>query len=317
MARSRKESQDRSKKDSESIIYCSFCGKSQYEVRRLIAGPAVFVCDECTDICASIIVQESKPEELENLFPALYGIFRTDEKNPSKIKDQILRSIEFAPEHRQAGIGILNYFSKYLTERYPDISVRVVIEQEAGKVRMIVESDNGPIDTVEQTLEEYALIVTGRAAPEDFLSNQYQVMELKQKLEMAAMEIRWQNKFITSLEHDKISQRDFFMNQIEQLNRSLSAGMANSSRLIQALEEVIRRPAIDPSIQSAIERIVTNLREQQIPDETQTREELNIIARKDPHILRDLYELCANTATGAAGNLLASWISPLLYLLPR
>ena len=44
--------------DSAKILYCSFCGKSQHEVRKLIAGPSVFICDECVDLCNDIIREE-------------------------------------------------------------------------------------------------------------------------------------------------------------------------------------------------------------------------------------------------------------------
>ena len=43
---------------SEKLLYCSFCGKSQHEVRKLIAGPSVFICDECIDLCNDIIREE-------------------------------------------------------------------------------------------------------------------------------------------------------------------------------------------------------------------------------------------------------------------
>ena len=60
------------------LLYCSFCGKSQHEVRKLIAGPSVFVCDECVDLCNDIIREELnedlekgqdtllKPQEIKN-----------------------------------------------------------------------------------------------------------------------------------------------------------------------------------------------------------------------------------------------------------
>jgi len=44
--------------DSGKILYCSFCGKSQHEVRKLIAGPSVFICDECVELCNDIIREE-------------------------------------------------------------------------------------------------------------------------------------------------------------------------------------------------------------------------------------------------------------------
>jgi len=46
------------KSDSEKLLYCSFCGKSQHEVKKLIAGPSVFICDECVDLCNDIIREE-------------------------------------------------------------------------------------------------------------------------------------------------------------------------------------------------------------------------------------------------------------------
>jgi hypothetical protein len=46
--------------DLKSTLYCSFCGKRQHEVRKLIAGPTVFICDECVDLCKDIIQEENK-----------------------------------------------------------------------------------------------------------------------------------------------------------------------------------------------------------------------------------------------------------------
>lgn len=65
-------SADDNDNDIDKVLYCSFCGKSQHEVRKLIAGPSVYVCDECVELCNDIIREEIKdtPEE-------------TDEKPPS------------------------------------------------------------------------------------------------------------------------------------------------------------------------------------------------------------------------------------------
>jgi len=48
--------------DSEKLLYCSFCGKSQHEVKKLIAGPSVYVCDECVELCNDIILEELEEE---------------------------------------------------------------------------------------------------------------------------------------------------------------------------------------------------------------------------------------------------------------
>lgn len=54
---------DKNGKDEEKLLYCSFCGKSQNEVRKLIAGPAVYVCDECVELCNDIIKDELQEDQ--------------------------------------------------------------------------------------------------------------------------------------------------------------------------------------------------------------------------------------------------------------
>ena len=52
--------------NNKNILYCSFCGKSQHEVRKLIAGPTVFICDECVELCMDIIKDENKDTFIKN-----------------------------------------------------------------------------------------------------------------------------------------------------------------------------------------------------------------------------------------------------------
>ncbi len=63
--------------DSKSTLYCSFCGKSQHEVRKLIAGPTVFICDECVELCMDIIREENK----SSLVKSRDGVPTPDEIN--------------------------------------------------------------------------------------------------------------------------------------------------------------------------------------------------------------------------------------------
>jgi ATP-dependent Clp protease ATP-binding subunit ClpX len=55
-----------SEKNNKNILYCSFCGKSQHEVRKLIAGPTVFICDECVELCMDIIKEENKSSVIKH-----------------------------------------------------------------------------------------------------------------------------------------------------------------------------------------------------------------------------------------------------------
>ena len=82
--------------DGGKLLYCSFCGKSQHEVRKLIAGPSVFICDECVDLCNDIIreeVQEAAGETGQDRLPT-----------PREIKD-ILGEYVIGQERAKKSIG--------------------------------------------------------------------------------------------------------------------------------------------------------------------------------------------------------------------
>ena len=55
------------KSGNEKLLYCSFCGKSQHEVKKLIAGPSVFICDECIDLCNDIVRDEISADQGEKV----------------------------------------------------------------------------------------------------------------------------------------------------------------------------------------------------------------------------------------------------------
>ncbi|MBT4194332.1 MAG: ATP-dependent Clp protease ATP-binding subunit ClpX [Gammaproteobacteria bacterium] len=70
-------SDDKTKSKDEKLLYCSFCGKSQHEVKKLIAGPSVFICDECVDLCNDIIREEiqEQSDSGESKLPIPHEIF--------------------------------------------------------------------------------------------------------------------------------------------------------------------------------------------------------------------------------------------------
>lgn len=74
-------SKDKNSKDDEKLLYCSFCGKSQNEVRKLIAGPSVYVCDECVELCNDIIKDELLEEQSTSTSPSL--------PKPKEIKQEL------------------------------------------------------------------------------------------------------------------------------------------------------------------------------------------------------------------------------------
>ena len=91
----------------EKVLYCSFCGKSQHEVKKLIAGPSVFICDECIELCNDIIRDEVPAET------ALTKSTRSDLPVPSEIKgslDQYVIGQEVAK--RTLSVAVYNHYKR-------------------------------------------------------------------------------------------------------------------------------------------------------------------------------------------------------------
>jgi len=92
---------------SEKVLYCSFCGKSQHEVKKLIAGPSVFICDECIDLCNDIIRDEVPAEAPESRSS------RSDLPTPSEIKsslDQYVIGQDAAK--RTLSVAVYNHYKR-------------------------------------------------------------------------------------------------------------------------------------------------------------------------------------------------------------
>lgn len=90
--------------DSKNTLYCSFCGKSQHEVRKLIAGPTVFICDECVELCMDIIREEHKT----SLVKSKEGV-----PTPREIKD-VLDDYVIGQEHakRVLSVAVHNHYKR-------------------------------------------------------------------------------------------------------------------------------------------------------------------------------------------------------------
>ena len=91
--------------DDGKLLYCSFCGKSQHEVRKLIAGPSVFICDECVDLCNDIIseeVEDAKPSGVDFHLP-------TPKEIHSKLDEYVIGQIQ---AKRSLSVAVYNHYKR-------------------------------------------------------------------------------------------------------------------------------------------------------------------------------------------------------------
>jgi ATP-dependent Clp protease ATP-binding subunit ClpX len=103
---------------SEKLLYCSFCGKSQHEVKKLIAGPSVFICDECIELCNEIIRDEATDNVAQQA--------KSDLPTPAEIKD-ILDQYVIGQESakRILSVAVYNHYKrlKHLSSKKDDVEL--------------------------------------------------------------------------------------------------------------------------------------------------------------------------------------------------
>ncbi len=106
--------------DDDKVLHCSFCGKSQNEVKKLIAGRGVYICDECIDVCINIVSQEVKEEK-----KAEGGEIQENLPTPSKIKeflDQYVIGQDYAK--KVLSVAVYNHYKRLNNKRQnPDIEI--------------------------------------------------------------------------------------------------------------------------------------------------------------------------------------------------
>lgn len=112
---------DKKGSSSEKVLYCSFCGKSQHEVKKLIAGPSVFICDECIELCNDIIRDEVSQETAESSKPT-----KTELPIPSEIKqslDHYVIGQDVAK--RTLAVAVYNHYKrlKHMSQNKEDVEL--------------------------------------------------------------------------------------------------------------------------------------------------------------------------------------------------
>ncbi|ENW82678.1 hypothetical protein F909_00949 [Acinetobacter sp. ANC 3929] len=127
-------------------------------------------------------------------FDSGFELVKIDIKKSESIK--IDRCITFEPEYYQAGLSILSYFGTVLRDKYPEQNATVRIEQHDLNVRMVIQSENGNIETIEKALHEYELLLKGETSPDEFAISPLKALELKNQLNLFKFQVESQKEII-------------------------------------------------------------------------------------------------------------------------
>jgi len=259
----------------------------------------------------------SKPElNVEFMFITKMLLCREIIKKVAKIldldleekKDKIIRSIQFPPELKQSGISILNYFSHILNHKYPLINVGVTIEQNENRVTLIIDTPDGKKEIIEKELADYGLVVVGQIPPEQFISDENEILLLKYKLEMTQMETRHTKEI---LNQERLSNRE----RIKRLENDVTyfKNFFDKDRnLIYELSQQVLELAKSSSqtVLVSLNNISDILKKGEIENERELIEHFMNIRKEDNSTFNNLNEiLIKGSLQGTAGNYLYSFLT--------
>lgn len=276
-----------------------------------------FVADDATIVIGACIVPEMNGDMTTTLI--VTGLpklpINADVKNNDFDIVKLSKSIIFEPHQSSAGLSILSYFNEFLNQNYSGIEARVSIEQHGNVVSLIVETVSGEIEKVEKSLHEFGLVVVGDKQASEILDSKIDIERLNMKLEMAAMELKHNEKIIClyQSENDNYKGR---INSLEDkmgvLQKTICESLSYSQRELSSSFSAYR--ALPDSLlnllENSKERELTELTKKQIKEEVY----LHITDSNKAITLR---ELADNAIYGVAGNSLYSFILSILATLPK
>ncbi|MFA0012601.1 hypothetical protein AB4391_04475 [Vibrio lentus] len=237
----------------------------------------------------------------------------------------IERSLEFSPEHYQAGVGILSYFSEILQQKYPDVEAKVKIEQDGHKVRMTVDAPDGSQEVVEEALNNYTLVLAKEIPPESLLEDKLQIHKLKMKLDIAEMEVRNTRDFmmiadstykerVGSLEQEIEFMRNSIKDQMQlthkahnligmQCEREKAVSLAHIENQKITLKSLAESNCQNVILYQALSKL-NNMVNTESVDQVEAKEALTVIQRESPSTFDKLQGALEGTMYGVSGNIL-------------
>lgn len=206
--------------------------------------------DDLTDLLPNDFDHQFLIFGIENVHNEL-KVIEIDVRRNESIK--IDRCIQFESAYYQAGLSILNYFGTVLRDKYPDQNATVKIEQHDLTVRMIIQSEDGNIETIEKALYEYKQVLKGQRSVEEFAISPLKALELKNQLNLFKFQIESQKEII-ALQQGRILSLEAIIdkalspispppitiiNQLHNTQSNVINHKAEFSKTIDYLEELI------------------------------------------------------------------------------
>jgi len=230
----------------------------------------------------------------------------------------IVREISFPPEYQQAGVSVLSYFSEVIKDRYPDIQVSVSIKQHGNSVTMIVTLPDGSKDEVNKVLEQYGLVITGKANPREVTSSDFRALALQQKLELAQLEIK-QTKDLMYMQEKYSGQTIKSLQSDVAMLKELLGRELNAKNDLQVKLFELTNKLTDNQASNQVILLMKALAESfNADDEDKARVTLEDIRSAEPDFFERIHAFVLQAAAGGViGNNATEWLKAVFSSLPK
>lgn len=210
-------------------------------------------------------------------------------------KERIIRSIKFSTEHKQAGISILSYFSEIVEQRYPNKTVSIKIEQDGMLVRLCIETEKGDKEIIEKTLNSYGSVVTELENIDKLLENPIHIAQLENKLEMAKLEIK-ANERLFKIQHETI----------HTLRVSLKSLCKINSKSLGSIKTLSKQHISTRKIFLNLLKLHEYSKQEFVSDSEKSEiiQTIKSIEDEDSSIIDDLKNIVFNTTSGVTSNVI-------------
>lgn len=229
----------------------------------------------------------------------------------------LVRELQFPPEYKESVVSILSYFSRVVEQKYPEIDAGVVIRQSGNTVTLTVETDEGEIETIAKTLDEYGLVVTGKLAPADMFDDPVSVLELGNRLEVAKLELRLKeqaHQMIASTQEGRIVSLE---SQLTEVRALVGEQLTAVGRLTGVIERLVDTERLTPAVARALDTLTALMSaEHTDANEAKLIDALETISVEDTGLFEKLSSSISSIGHSIATNLSTSWVLAVLKSLP-
>jgi DNA-binding response OmpR family regulator len=189
----------------------------------VVSGTGTVVTqDECLELGA--IDYLPKPIRPKELILRVKNALKDDNGN------KIFRSIELQVEYQQVGWSLLAYFQEIVKQKYPDIDIKMAVQQIGSKISLTIETFIGRREMIEDILEEYGMILSGSLAPEKVIENPDALSSLKHKLNIIKTELEWKLSILFAGLEQIEAQTESLEQRLNRIYRTVGEGLLRSSR---------------------------------------------------------------------------------------